>query len=65
MRYFCLVVFAFAGINLFFTSVAFAELEKPVVIKSITHIKDSETKETITFTLSASVVPKIFTLRGG
>jgi len=64
MRYFCLVVFAFIGINSFFTSVAFAELEKPIVIKSITHNKDSETKETITFTLSAFVVPKIFTLMG-
>ena len=48
----------------FLLVVAFTELEKSVVIKSITHIKNSETKETITFTLSASVVPKIFTLRG-
>lgn len=64
MRLFSLLVVAFVGVNFFSPSVAFTELEKSVVIESITHIKNSETKETITFTLSAFVVPKIFTLRG-
>lgn len=64
MKWFTFLVVAFSGMNLFFPSIAFTELEKPVVIESITHIRDSEGTETITFTLSASVVLKIFTLKG-
>lgn len=64
MKWFSFVIVAFAGMNLLFPSVAFTKPEKPVVIKSISHIKDSEVKETITFTLAASVSPKMFTLRG-
>jgi len=42
----------------------FAEPEKTVLITSISHIKNSLAKETITVTLAAPVVPKIFTIRG-
>lgn len=64
MRWFSFVVVAFAGLSLLFPSTAFTELEEPVEIKSISHIKNSEVKETITFTLDAPVVPKIFTIGG-
>lgn len=43
---------------------ALAEPESPVLITSISHIKKSVAKETITITLAAPVVPKIFTIRG-
>jgi hypothetical protein len=64
MRWFSFVVVALAGLSLLFPSAAFTELVKPVEIKSILHIKNSEVKETITFTLDAPVVPKIFTIGG-
>ena len=64
MKWFSLIVVTFAGLSLFFPSAAFTELEKPIEIKSISHINSSEVKETITFTLDAPVVPKIFTIGG-
>lgn len=64
MNWFSFLVVAFAVINLFFPPAVFSESGNPIVIKSISHIKHSEAKETITFKLVASVVPKIFTLRG-
>ncbi|MCP4343052.1 MAG: AMIN domain-containing protein [Desulfobulbaceae bacterium] len=64
MKWFSFVVVAFAGLSLFFPSAAFTELLKPIEIKSISHINNSDVKETITFTLDAPVVPKIFTIGG-
>lgn len=64
MKWFSFVVVAFAGLSLFFPTAAFTELEKPIEIKSISHINNSEIKETITFKLDAPVVPKIFTIGG-
>jgi hypothetical protein len=57
-----LLVFLFVCLLLPLT--AFAEPEKAVLITSISHTKNSAVKETITFTLTAPVVPKIFTIRG-
>jgi hypothetical protein len=56
-----LVLFLMGGLV---PATAFAEPEKTVLITSISHIKNSLAKETITVTLAASVVPKIFTIRG-
>lgn len=56
-----LVLFLLGGLV---SSTAFAEPEKAVRITSISHIKNSAVKETITFTLTAPVVPKIFTISG-
>lgn len=56
-----LVLFLLGGLV---PATAFAEPEKAVVITSISHIKHSATKETITLTLTAPVVPKIFTIQG-
>jgi hypothetical protein len=64
MPWFSFIVVAFGVMNLFFPSAAFTESEKPVVIQSISHSKDSEVKEIITFKLAASVTPKIFTIQG-
>ncbi len=46
------------------SAAAFAEPEKSVLITSISHKKNSVAKETITLTLAAPVVPRIFTIRG-
>jgi hypothetical protein len=64
MKWFSFVVVIFAGMNVLFPAVAFTEIEKAVEIKSISHIKNSEIKETITFTLGETVVPKIFSIGG-
>jgi hypothetical protein len=64
MKWFSFLVVAFAAVSLFFPSVAFSDSENPVIINSIFHFNDSAAKETITFKFAASVVPKIFTLRG-
>ncbi len=64
MKWFSFLVVVFAAVNIFTSSVAFSEPENQVIIKSISHFKDSVAKETITFSFAATVVPKIFTLRG-
>jgi|GEM_PF-2163569 len=64
MKWFCLLVTALALAGFFFPSMAFSETDKPIVIQSIIHSKVSKGKETITVSLAASVVPKIFTMRG-
>jgi hypothetical protein len=64
MKWFSLLVTTLGLIVFFLPSMAFTEADKPIVIQSIVHSKVSEGKETITFSLAASVVPKIFTLRG-
>ena len=64
MKLSSLLVVVLVGMGLFLPLAAFAESENPVVIKSISHSKDSEVHETITFKFTASVVPKLFTLRG-
>jgi len=64
MKWLFFLVVALVLMDVFSSSAAFAETEKPIVIKSISHIKISEAKETITFKLAAPVVPKIFTIGG-
>ncbi len=64
MKLFSLVVVALVGMNLLVPSAAFTELERPVKIKSIVHTRNSEVKETVTFTLDTFVVPRIFTYGG-
>ncbi|GAB6191556.1 AMIN domain-containing protein [Desulfocastanea catecholica] len=56
-----LVVFV---IGVLLPSTAFAELEQAAVITSISHRKHSAVKETITLTLTARIIPKIFTIQG-
>ncbi len=62
-RFFFLVI-TFAAIHLFLPGASFSESERVVTIKSISHGKDSDAKETITLKLSEAVVPKIFILQG-
>ena len=64
MKWFSFIVVAFTAMNLFFPIASFSESEHPVTIESISHSKDSDAKEMITFKLAEAVVPKIFILRG-
>jgi hypothetical protein len=64
MKWLFFLAVALVLMDIFSPSVAFTESEKPVVIKSISHLKNSEAKETVTFKLAAPVVPKIFTIGG-
>lgn len=64
MKWFSFLVVICVAIDLISPSAAFTESEKTVVIESISHINNSEKKETITFKFDASVVPNIFTIGG-
>jgi hypothetical protein len=64
MKWLIFLAVALVSIDVFSPSAAFTESEKPIVIKSISHLNNSEVKETITFKLAAPVVPKIFTIGG-
>jgi hypothetical protein len=56
------IVFSLPGF--FFPQVVCADSGKPVVIKSITHSRESEAKEVIIFKFGAPLVPEIFSLQG-
>jgi len=64
MKWLSFLVVLFVVLNLCFPPAALTEEEKPVVIRSISHSKDSKTKETFTFKLAAAVSPKMFIMDG-
>ncbi|MGB3212776.1 MAG: AMIN domain-containing protein [Desulforhopalus sp.] len=64
MKWLFLVVVVFVLLNVSFSAAALPQSEPLVRVESISHVKNTETNETITFRLAASVTPKIFTLGG-
>jgi hypothetical protein len=64
MKWLFLNVIVFSLLGFFFPQVVCADSGKPVVIKSITHSRESEAKEVISFKFAGPLVPEIFSLQG-
>lgn len=64
MKWLFLFIVTFPGIYVLSPSIASADSIKAVKIEAISHVVDSETKESILFKMSGPVVPKIFLMKG-
>jgi hypothetical protein len=64
MKWLFFLVVVFAGMDLLFQPVVIAETEMPVGIVSISVVKESDGKETISFKLDAFAKTKIFSMGG-
>lgn len=64
MRWLTIVIAVVAGIGLWFHNAAIADSAVHVSLESITFDSQSPTRESISFTLSSVVKPKIFTIPG-